>query len=198
LLAGTGHLQGALRPEIYEGSEEGKMAWKVDRDRSKVEFVVKHLVVTQVRGRFESFEGTLEMDEERPEASSVEGSVDAASVKTGISPRDGNLRSAGRFDVARFPQMGFRSTRIEDLGGERFKVYGDLTIKEVTRPVVFEVTSRGEQPAEGGKRRWAFGATITLNRKEFGVQWHPLIEVGSLAVGEEVRGEMEVWVVEEG
>ena len=173
------------------------MAWKVNADRSKVQFVVKHLMVTAVRGRFTSFDGTLDINEEQPEASSVEGTVDAASVQTGLGPRDSNLRSAGRFDVARYPTMGFRSTRIEALGGERFRVHGDLTIKALTRPVVFEVFSRGEQPAVGGKRRWAFEATVRLNRKEFGVQWHPLIEVGSLAVGDEVTGEMEIEVVEE-
>ena len=173
------------------------MSWKVDSDQSSIEFLVKHLMVTNVRGRFESFEGTLVMEEGNPQESSIEGSVDVASVKTGISPRDSNLRSGGFFDAQGFPKMSFRSTRIGPLKGDRFKVYGELTIKDVTREVEFDVVNKGEMPAANGNKRWAFCASIALNRKDFGLKWSPLMELGGLLVADDVAGTAEIQVVEE-
>lgn len=173
------------------------MSWKVDPDQSSIEFQVTHLKVTSVRGSFGSFEGTLEMDEENPQASSVEGSVDVASVKTGVAPRDSNLRSAGFFDAKGFPRMKFRSTQIGPLEGDSLKVYGELTIRDVTRDVVFEVVSKGELPQVDGDRRWAFSASIALNRKDFGLKWNPLMELGGLLVADDVVGRAEIQVVEE-
>jgi polyisoprenoid-binding protein YceI len=173
------------------------MSWKVDPDSSSIEFSIQHLKVTTVRGRFESVEGTLDMDERDPQASSVEGSVDVVSVKTGVSPRDSNLRSAGFFDADRFPNMTFRSTRIGPLEGDAFKVYGELTIRDVTREVVFEVTNKGELPAAGNERRWGFSASIALNRKDYGLQWNPLMELGGLLVADDVAGSLEIQFVGE-
>ena len=172
------------------------MTWKVDPDNSSIEFSIQHLMVTTVRGRFESFEGTLVMDEEDPQASSVEGSVEVASVRTGVSPRDNSLRSAGFFDADRFPNMTFRSTGIGSLEGDAFKVYGELTIRDVTREVVFDVANKGELPAEEGQRRWGFSAGIALNRKDYGLQWNPLMELGGLLVADEVAGALEIRFVE--
>jgi polyisoprenoid-binding protein YceI len=173
------------------------MAWRVDPEGSKIEFLVQHLRVTTVRGRFESFEGTLEMNEEEPEASSVAGTVDVASIKTGISMRDSNLRGRGRFDAGRFPRMSFRSTRIEDFKGVHFQVYGDLTIKDITRPVMFDVFNKGELPAKDGKRRWAFGASILVNRKDFDIKWNAFFEAGNVFVRDEVKGELVMLFVQE-
>ncbi len=173
------------------------MAWKVDSEQTKIEFLARHLVVTTVRGRFQSFEGTLEMNEDNPQASSVAGTVEVASVATGISMRDSNLLGAGRFDAKRFPKMRFHSTRVGDFEGDAFKVYGDLTIKDITRPVVFDIVNKGEMPSKDGKRRWAFGASIVVNRKDFNIQWHPLIEMSGLFVGDQIRGEIEIQFVQE-
>jgi polyisoprenoid-binding protein YceI len=173
------------------------MSWKVVPDRSSIEFSIQHLKVSTVRGRFESFEGTLVMNEEDPKASSVEGSVDVSSVKTGVSPRDNSLRSSGFFDADRFPNMTFRSTRIGPLEGEVFKVYGELTIRDVTREVVFDVANKGELPAEGGQRRWGFSASIALNRKDYGLEWNSLMELGGLLVADDVVGSLEMQFAEE-
>jgi polyisoprenoid-binding protein YceI len=173
------------------------MSWRVDRDQSSIEFLVKHLQVTNVRGRFESFDGTLVMEEANPQESSIQGSVDVASVKTGVSPRDSNLRSAGFFDAQGFPKISFRSTRIGPMEGDEFRVYGELTIREVTREVAFDVVNKGEMPIENGSRRWAFSANIALNRKDFGLEWSPLMELGGLLVADDVVGTAEIQVVEE-
>lgn len=171
------------------------MAWKVDKDNSRITFAVKHLRLTTVRGRFLRFGGFIHIDEENPQRSLVEGTVDAASVRTGIGPRDQSLKAPGFFDVGHYPKITFRSTRIGPFEGNRFTVYGDLTIRDVTREEAFEVTDRGELPPEDGRRRWAFEATITLNRKDYGLQWNPLLEFGGLLVGDEVKGLAEIQVV---
>lgn len=173
------------------------MPWKVDLESSSVGFSIRHLKVSTVRGRFEGFEGTLVMDEENPQASSVEGSVDVASVTTGFSPRDSNLRSAGFFDVQRFPKMTFRSTRVGPFQEDNFKVYGELTIRDVTREVEFDVVNKGELPSREGRRSWGFGASIALNRKDFGLEWNPLMELGGLFVADEVAGSLEIQFQEE-
>jgi polyisoprenoid-binding protein YceI len=170
------------------------MAWKVDPDRSKIEFLVKHLQVTTVRGRFESFGGTLDMNEEDPPASSVEGWVDTASIGTGIGPRDSDLRRPGRFSVKQYPKMTFKSTRVGDFEGDTFKVYGDLTIKDITRPIVIDIVNKGEVPISRDERRWAFGATFEVNRKDFDIQWNVLMD---LLVGEEIRGDLDLEFVQE-
>lgn len=173
------------------------MAWKVDRENSRIAFAVKHLRLTTVRGRFLRFAGFVHIDEENPQKSLVEGTVDAASVKTGIGPRDQSLRAPGFFNVGRFPQMTFRSTHIGPFEGNRFPVYGELTIRDVTQEERFDVVDKGELPAEGGQRRWAFEARITLNRKDYGLRWNPLLEAGGLLVGDVVEGLAEIQVVQE-
>ena len=173
------------------------MAWKVDRRNSKLDFRVKHLRVTTVRGRFEQFEGYIHIDEENPQQSLVEGSADIYSIKTGIGPRDSNIRAASFFNAERFPRMTFRSTHISPFEGNRFQVHGDLTIKEVTRQVVFDVIDKGEQAASGGKRRWTFEAATTLNRQDFGLRWNRLMEAGGLLVGDEIECTAEIQVIQE-
>jgi polyisoprenoid-binding protein YceI len=171
------------------------MAWKVDRDNSRISFAVKHLRLTTVRGRFLRFGGFIHIDENNPQQSLVEGSVDTASVKTGIGPRDQSLKAPGFFDVGRYPRITFRSTRIGPFEGNRFPVYGELTIRDVTREEVFAVTDKGELPAGGGRRRWAFDATITLTRKDYGLKWNPLLEFRGLLVGDKIEGLAEIQVV---
>lgn len=188
----------ATDPEGAPSSEAGEhiVSWSVDPDRSKIEFTIRHFMVTKVRGRFTSCEGALTMDEENPQASFIEGTVEIDSLKTGISLRDRNVRSAGFFNAKRFPQMSFRSTRIGPFEGNSFQVYGDLTIKDTTRPVAFDVLDKGDMPPENGRRRRSFDASITLNRKDYGLKWNPLVELGGLLVGDEVNGTIEIQMVQ--
>lgn len=165
------------------------MPWKIDPANSEVLFFVKHFRLTTVKGRFTSFDGTLDMNEENPQASSVEGTVDTATIKTGIAPRDMDLRRRGRFNVRNYPQMTFKSTRVGPFEGNRFKVYGNLTIKDITKPVVWDVQDLGElAPARGepARRRHAFEARTQLNRKDFDIKWFPPAEIGSIPVAENI------------
>jgi polyisoprenoid-binding protein YceI len=168
------------------------MAWKLDPEQSKVEFVVDHFKITTQRGRFESFEGTLDMNEEDPLASSVEGTIEVASLKTGIWLRDNNV--VGRFEGKRYPKMSFRSTGVADWTDDSFKVHGDLTIKDITHPVVFDIANKGEQPAQDGKRTWAFGARMNVVRKDYDIEW---IFFMDWMVGDEITGELELLFVQE-
>jgi polyisoprenoid-binding protein YceI len=168
------------------------MAWKLVPEQSKVEFVVGHFKITTERGRFESFEGTLDMNEKDPLASSIEGTVDISSLKTGISMRDKNVM--GRFRVKSFPRMSFRSTQVADWTDDSFTVHGDLTIKDITRPVVFNIANKGEQPAQDGKRTWAFGAELDIKRKDYDIEWVFFMD---WMVGEEVHGELDLLFVQE-
>ena len=165
------------------------MPWKLDPANSEVLFRVKHFRLTTVKGRFKSFEGTLDMNEENPQASTVEGTVDTATISTGIAPRDMDLRRRGRLDVRQFPKMSFKSTRIGPFEGNRFKVYGNLTIKGITKPVVFDIEDQGELPpvkGEPARRRHAFEARTRLNRKDFDIKWFSLAEIGSIPVAENI------------
>ncbi|HSJ54904.1 MAG TPA: YceI family protein [Anaerolineae bacterium] len=165
------------------------MPWKVDPANSEVRFLVKHFRLTTVRGRFRTFEGTLDMNEENPQASLVEGTVDTATISTGIRPRDADLRRRNRFNVRDFPKMSFKSTRIGPFEGNRFKVYGNLTIKGITKPVEIDVVDKGElSPVKGepARRRHAFEARTQVNRKDFDIKWFPLAEIGSIPVAENI------------
>ncbi len=161
--------------------------WTIDPVHSVVGFAVKHMMVATVRGNFERFEGTLRIDEEHPENSTVEATVYTASVNTNQEQRDNHLRSADFFDAERYPTMTFRSTKVELLDETHARVTGDLTIRDVTRPVVFDVEYGGQIKDAYGKQRAAFDAETKISRKEFGLTYNPLLESGGAVVGDEVR-----------
>src|SRR5690606_35039561 len=126
-----------------EGWMPGTTTWKIDPAHSSVEFAVKHMMFTTVRGRFKSFSGSITVDEDEPENSSVEVEIDAASIDTGVEDRDTHLRSADFLDVERYPTISFRSTRVEgalDEEGSRFRVVGELTIRDTAMEVALVAT----------------------------------------------------------
>jgi polyisoprenoid-binding protein YceI len=173
------------------------MNWNIDPTHSLIEFSVKHMMITTVRGQFKSFNGTLTIDPENLAASKVEGSIDVASIDTKEEQRDGHLRSVDFFDVENYPHMTFRSTRIESVGGDEFKVYGEMTIKDTTREVVFDVTNEGRGQDPWGNQRWGVSATSKLNRKDFGLTWNVALETGGWLVGDEIKVAIELQLVQE-
>src|ERR1700710_2817900 len=144
--------------------------WKVDPAHSSVAFEVKHMMIATVRGHFSSFEGTLEADED-PARSRVHGQVDAASIDTGNADRDAHLRSLEFFDVERFPRISFDSTRIEWVEAGVYRVWGDLTIKDVTREVEVEATVQGAGEDPWGNERVGVAIRGSINRTDFGLTW---------------------------
>lgn len=171
--------------------------WTIDPVHSNVEFAVKHMMVSTVKGHFRSFSGTIDIDEANPEDSSVTASIETASVDTGEAQRDAHLRSADFFDVERFPQMTFRSTRVERVDDTHWKVVGELTIRDVTKDVVLDTEYEGQIKDAFGKQRAAFTAETVLNRHEFGLNWNGLIETGGVIVGDKVRVTLNIAAVRE-
>jgi len=171
------------------------MNWQIDLSHSTIEFSVKHMMITTVRGQFSSFDGTLTIDPANPAASRVEGSIDVASIDTREEQRDAHLRSGDFFDVENYPKMTFRSTRIEPLGANQYKVYGEMTIKDVTHEVVFDVADEGRGQDPWGNQRWGISASTKLNRKDFDLTWNVALETGGWLVGDEIKVSVDLQLV---
>jgi polyisoprenoid-binding protein YceI len=171
--------------------------WKFDPAHTTVEFVAKHMMITNVKGRFNSFDGEITVDGEDPETAIVNITFETASVDTGHGQRDGHLRSPDFFDVDNFPHVFFKSTKVETLGEDHFKVAGDLTVRDVTRPVELDTHIDGKIKDMQGKQRYAFSATTSFNRKDFGLNWNVALEAGGWLVGEQIKINIDAEIVEE-
>jgi polyisoprenoid-binding protein YceI len=169
--------------------------WNVDAAHSGINFSIRHMVVSKVRGRFTKFTGAVSLDEADLTRSSVEANIDASSIDTGTSQRDAHLRSPDFFDVERFPELRFRSTRIEKVADDRYRVVGALTIRDVTREVAFDVEYAGRGKDPWGNERLAFAARTAIDRKDFGLGWNQVLEAGGVLVGDRVEIELDVQVV---
>ena len=168
--------------------------WHVDPDHSSVEFQIKHMMIATVRGRFKEFEGTIVAAEDIANSRAY-GVVKAASIDTSQPDRDAHLRSPDFFDAERYPEIRFESTRIEPLGGPKFRVLGDLTIKDTTREVALETTVEGAERDPWGNDRVGMRARGSIDRKDFGLRWQQSLERGGLLVGDEVKIEIEISAV---
>jgi polyisoprenoid-binding protein YceI len=169
--------------------------WDLDPAHSEIEFAVRHMMVTTVRGQFRKFAVATNFDEAHPELSSVEAHIDASSIDTGMDARDTHLRSADFFDTAKYPELAFRSTRIER-DGDDYKINGDLTIHGQTRPVTLDAEIGGVVPDMRGGRRAGFSASTRISRKEWGLTWNGALESGGVLVGDEVKITMDVAIVQ--
>ncbi len=170
--------------------------WSVDPAHSGINFSVRHMVVSKVRGRFGKYNVTLELDDQDLTKSAVTATIDAASIDTGSTARDEHLRSADFFDVQRFPELRFQSKRIEKTDDEHYRMVGDLTIRDVTRELSLEVEYGGRAKDPWGNERIGFVAKAALERKDFGLGWNQLLETGGVLVGDRVELELEVEVVD--
>jgi polyisoprenoid-binding protein YceI len=157
----------------------------VDKDHSEVSFQVRHLV-NKVRGRFADFQGTVLVEPSHPETSSVEFSIRAGSVDTSTPDRDKDLRSANFFDVEKFPQITFKSSRIAPAGKDHYDVTGTLTIHGVSKTITLPVAFLGFAKDPWGNQRAGFEASVTLNRKDFGINWNKALDNGGYLVGDDV------------
>jgi polyisoprenoid-binding protein YceI len=167
------------------------MAWNTDTAHSNIEFAVRHMLVSTVKGRFTAFTFDAQIDEHDLTRSRGSVGVDLASVDTREPQRDGHLRSADFFDVERFPAMTFVVTSVERGGPDGWRVAGDLTIRDVTKPVVFDAEINGPVKDPFGMERIGLSAHAKLDRKEFGLTWNVIAEAGGLLVGDEVKATVE-------
>jgi len=168
--------------------------WNIDTSHTEAGFSVRHLVISTVKGNFGKTTGTVKLDPADPSKSSVEATIDIGSVNTRNEERDKHLRSPDFFDVAKYPTMTFKSTKVEK-AGDGLKVTGDLTIKAVTKPVVLTVAGpTGEVKDPWGNTRRGLQAKGKINRQDFGVTWSKVIEAGPV-VGDEVAIEIDAELV---
>lgn len=173
------------------------MSWQIDQAHSHIQFAVRHMMISTVRGEFEKFNGTIDFDPENPEQSQVSVRIDAASINTRQPDRDNHLRSADFLNVEEYPVLLFESKRIERLGDNRGRVVGDLTIRDVTREVVLDVEYAGMARSPWGTTSAGFSATTTLDRKEWGLTWNQALETGGVLVGDKIKVDIEIELVKQ-
>jgi len=169
--------------------------WTLDPAHSQIEFAVKHMMVTTVRGQFRQFTTEVDFDEEHPERSSVVAHIDVSSIDTGMAARDAHLRSADFFEAETFPELTFRSTSIK-ARGDGYKIEGDLTIRGETRPVTLDAEIGGVVANMQGGRRAAFNATTRISRKAWGLTWNVALESGGFLVGDEIKITLDMAVLQ--
>ena len=169
--------------------------YTVDASHSRLGFVARHAMVTKVRGQFDAFTATAHVDAENPAASTIELSIDVASVTTGSPDRDGHLRSADFFDAETYPTWTFRSTDVAR-DGDEWTVTGDLTIKDITKPVTIEFEQTGSARDPFGNLRVGFEGSTAINRKDWGLTWNAALETGGVLVSERVKLDFDISAIQ--
>jgi polyisoprenoid-binding protein YceI len=172
--------------------------WHLDPVHTTVEFIARHLMVSKVRGKFHGVTGKIHISDD-PLGSWAEVTIDPASVETGDEKRDAHLRSADFFDAERYPEITFRSTRLEVDGSSpgHFRLEGDLTVHGVTRPVALDVGYHGWTPDPWGGRRAGFSAGTEVDREDFGLTGNVALEKGGVLVGKKIRLEFEIEAIKQ-
>lgn len=177
---------------VASATETQAATYQIDPAHSDIEFAVKHLVVTTVKGRFNTFSGEIKFDPANPTTGSVQVTIDADSVDTRDAKRDEHLRSNDFFGVGDNPKLTFVSKRVEPRGDNRFYVTGDLTIAGIAKEVILDAEYNGGETSPWGQAVIAFSATTQINRKDFNINWNAALESGGVVVGENVKISLEV------
>lgn len=166
--------------------------WVLDPMHSEVQFKIKHLVISTVTGSFTSFQGTAQSESDDFENTQVEFTLDVDSVNTNQEQRDQHLKAEDFFDAAKYPKISFQSTSFTKAGGNEYKLTGDLTVKDITKPVTLDVEYGGTAVDFYGNTKAGFEVTGKINRKEYGLTWGGITEAGAIVVGEDVKLVMSV------
>ncbi len=166
--------------------------WAVDPAHTNVEFAVKHMMISTVKGRFADVTGILKGDMADPSTFELDVTVDTASIDTRQAQRDEHLRSPDFFDAAKWPSIRFVGKRVEDQRADEFKLVGDLTIRDVTRELTLDVTSEGAVRDPWGNNRIGFSASGKIDRRDFGLVWNQILEAGGIAVGDAIKISVDV------
>ena len=169
--------------------------YALDVTHSRLGFVARHAMVTKVRGQFGAFTGTAHIDEANPADSKVDLSIDVASIDSGTADRDGHLKSGDFFDAETYPTITFSSTDVKRAGSD-WTITGDLTIKDVTKPVTIEFEQTGSAVDPFGNTRVGFEGDVTVNRKDWGLTWNAALETGGVLVSEKIKLEFDVSAIQ--
>ena len=186
-------IQGKDFLEFHYSWEEFIMAkWQIDQAHSTIGFEVKHMMVSKVKGQFTNYSADVEVDNlEDLTSAQIEITIDTTSINTSNEDRDNHLKSAEFFDIEQFPDIKFKSTNITK-DGDDYKVAGDLTIKDVTKPVVFDVEYGGKGTNPWGVEVYGFEAETKIDREEFGLTWNAALETGGVLVGKDIKIKVEL------
>jgi polyisoprenoid-binding protein YceI len=161
--------------------------WVIDPDHSVASFFVRHMMVADVRGQFNKISGTIQFDPSDIGNSSVEIVIDASGIYTGIQKRDNHLRSPDFLDVAKFPNIMFKSSKVDTVSEKRFRVTGDLTMHGLTKTVTFEAEYTGPEKSPYGETSLGFCAITRLNREDYGIMWNVALESGGFMIDKEIQ-----------
>jgi polyisoprenoid-binding protein YceI len=173
---------------LLTGLTAGAATWQIDPNHSAAQFSVRHMMISTVRGQFQKMTGTVQFDPAEPAKSSIDVTIDAASVDTRQEMRDKDLKSANFFDVEKYPTLTFKSTRVVAAGPGKLKLIGDLTIHGTTKEVTFDVDGpTAPITDQRGTLHAGASATTTINRKDFGLVWNRALESGGVMVGDDVN-----------
>ncbi len=170
------------------------MFWKIDPAHSQITFSVRHMMISNVHGRFENFTGNVDFNEDTPQNSSVDVKIDAASINTREPKRDGHLKSPDFLNAEQYPYLTFKSKRIEPVNENHAKIYGDLTIRDVTHEVVLDTEYAGQSKMWGNTSA-GFSASTKINRKDWGLNWNQVLESGGLLVGDDISINIDLEIV---
>ncbi|MFN8457541.1 MAG: YceI family protein [Anaerolineae bacterium] len=173
------------------------MAWKIDPSHSQIQFTVRHMMISNVRGRFEDFSGTVEFDENDPTRSTIDMQIDAASINTRDTNRDNHLRSPDFFNVEQYPYLTFKSKRVEKVDDSHGRITGDLTIRDITKEVVLEVEYNGQSKSPWGTVSAGASAHTKIDRTDWSLEWNVALETGGILVGNEIKIDIEIEIIKE-
>ncbi|NCA77195.1 MAG: polyisoprenoid-binding protein [Alphaproteobacteria bacterium] len=181
------YLTAVLVSFLIAGTAFAQTTWNLDKSHSNVKFTVTHLVISEVDGLFKSFNGTMTASKPDFTDAKIDFSVDIASISTDNEQRDGHLKSDDFFNAEKFPVMTFKSVLMRKVSGNKYELLGNLTIRDVTKPVKFTVVYGGTVKDPWGNTKAGFKATTTINRLEYGLKWNSLTEAGGAVVGPDVN-----------
>lgn len=173
------------------------MSWQLDKSHSSIEFSVRHMMISTVRGRFEEFSGTVDVNESDPTQSQIEVQIQVNSINTREPQRDGHLTSPDFFNAEQYPVMTFKSSRIEKVDDSHYNLYGDLTIKDVSREVKLAVDYAGQAKSPWGTTSAGFTASTKIDRKDWGLSYNQVLETGGVLVGDDINIHIELELVQQ-
>lgn len=172
------------------------MPFQIDLGHSDIQFSARHMMVSKVRGAFEKWGGTIVLDPAHPANTTVDITIDATSINTKDAQRDGHLRSPDFLDVEKYPSLIFKSSKVEVTGDNSAKLLGNLTIRDVTKPVVLDVEYQGNAKSPWGTTSYGFSAHTKFNREDWGLTWNAVLETGGWLVGKEISVDIELELIQ--
>jgi polyisoprenoid-binding protein YceI len=173
------------------------MSWKIDSAHSHINFSIRHMMISNVNGRFENFTGIVEFNEKESARSSVEVQIEAASINTREPKRDGHLKSPDFLNTEKFPFLTFKSKRVEKVDDHHGRIYGDLTIRDISNEVVLDVEYAGQAKSPWGQISAGFSAAAQINRKDWDLNWNQALETGGVLVGDTIKIDIELEIIKQ-